>query len=118
MAYDVRRRSPQEIKQALDHGEKLLILDVRQPGDYAASPQTIRGAYRVEPDDLGSAFDSLPPGARVVAFCSSPNEETSARVARYLLQNGYQDVSVLQGGYTAWQHAGLPTGSKQVVGAR
>ena len=53
MAYDVRRRSPQEIKQALDHGEKLLILDVRQPGDYAASPQTIRGAYRVEPDDLG-----------------------------------------------------------------
>lgn len=70
MASEVCRRTPQEVKQALDRGERLLILDVRQPGDYESSAMTIRGSRRIAPNELTSMIGNLPKNVPIVAVCA------------------------------------------------
>lgn len=70
MATEVCRISPQEVKRALDRGERLVVLDVRQAGAYDASDVEIPGARRVAPTDIDSVVPSLPRGVPIVAFCT------------------------------------------------
>ncbi len=65
---------------------------------------------RVVPEDLPNSMAGLDldPARPVIAYCSCPDEETSARVARDLRKMGFKDVRILKGGIGAWTNAGLP----------
>ena len=61
-------------------------------------PSHLRSRLRVVvPENLG-----------LVLYCSSSGELTSARVAVALRKRGISNVSVLEGGLTAWKRENLP----------
>lgn len=47
------RITPEELKQRLNAGEDLMILDVRHPIEFEAEPQIIPGALFIPPEQLG-----------------------------------------------------------------
>ncbi len=70
MAVQVCRVTPQEVKSELDRGERVVLVDVRQPGSYESSPYEIPGAIRIPPDQVEEMYGSLPRDARIVTFCT------------------------------------------------
>jgi rhodanese-related sulfurtransferase len=82
-------------------GQGALLLDVREPGEWAAGH--IAGATHMPLGDLDPA--SVPAGTSVVAVCRSGNR--SSQAALELLKTG-RDAVNMAGGMLAWQKAGLP----------
>jgi rhodanese-related sulfurtransferase len=98
----------------MEAGQKPVFLDVRTPGDFEASPLKLPGATRLAPETaeaerLELALDRQ---QRIVTYCASPNEESSARVTRLLRRRGYRHLRILKGGLGGWTNAGLPVESK------
>lgn len=97
-----------ELKQRLDRGENVLIVDLRTALDIQAAPLGIAGARWIPPEKLDGKRQPIPPGKLVVFYCAEPREATSARIAGLLSRNGYRNVRPLSGGLEAWRHAGFP----------
>jgi S1-C subfamily serine protease/rhodanese-related sulfurtransferase len=91
-----------------------VLLDVRDPVLYAASPYRIPGAVRVDPERLEGALAArgIDRGRSVVTCCVA-DERNSARAARRLLALGYVDVRILAGGLGGWTSSGLPLEPKE-----
>lgn len=65
-----QRISQLELKEKIERGEELTVLDVRNPTDYAASGQRIPGAVRIPVEELSSRLGELDPAREVVAYCT------------------------------------------------
>jgi len=65
----VARISPQELKQKLDLGEEVTILDVRHALDFEADPYIVPGALRIPAEDL-EGYGEFPKEREVVVYCS------------------------------------------------
>jgi rhodanese-related sulfurtransferase len=96
-----------------DSGAKILVLDVREPGEYADSH--IPGALNVPRGMLEAKADLDYAGReprladrsqRIIAQCASGGR--SALAADVLQQMGFTDVTSLAGGILAWKEQGLP----------
>lgn len=95
-----------ELKTRLVNGEKILILDVREPYEYdecriEGSKLVPLGELRDQIDDLKSWSD-----VEVVVHCRSGNRSAAAKA--FMLQNGFKGVRSLIGGIDAFR--GLDTG--------
>ena len=66
----IARISPEELKNKLDAGEEILVLDVRHPLDFAAMPQTIPGAIYFPLEDLEKEHPRIPRDRDVILYCS------------------------------------------------
>jgi membrane protein DedA with SNARE-associated domain len=66
----VARITPEEVKQRLDAGEDLLILDLRDALEFDADPRTIPGAYRLSIEELEEKDDKIPRDREIVLFCT------------------------------------------------
>ena len=67
----VERITVEQVKNLLDHGEKIVFLDTRNPHDWAASEQIIPGARRVANDqDLAKVLKQIPPDSKIVTYCT------------------------------------------------
>jgi rhodanese-related sulfurtransferase len=106
-----RRASAADVVRLRESGAPPVLLDVRDPVIYRASPYRIPGALRLDPDQDPSAL-GLDPTRAVIAYCTSDGERLSAQVADRLRTQGYSDVRVLRGGLGAWTLSGLPLESK------
>ena len=106
-ATEVSRISPARVKECLDAGEAIFILDVRPQRD----DQQIPTSFWFNPDDLLKA-DRILVSARkdqlIVAYDDSPDEAVSRQVAEKLVSQGYWNTHPLQGGMAAWREQGLP----------
>ena len=107
------RISSEELKQKLDSGEKIVIVDVQgcllhRPSHAAGIP----GAARIDGHRLGKYKDTPIPehwrGCYIVLYCSCPSENMSARVASLLKRKGIEHVHPLAGGLKAWRARGFP----------
>ena len=107
----LRTISPIALKQKLDAGKKVAVLDlldVEGQENTTAIPG-IPGAARISPVRLrSSAKVRVPRDVQIVLYCSSPNQLASARTALALRRKGISNVWVLQGGLKAWRELGLP----------
>jgi membrane protein DedA with SNARE-associated domain/rhodanese-related sulfurtransferase len=101
------RITPVQLKQKIDAGEDILILDVRHALDFEADPYIIPGALHLPLESLKQQPD-VPQDREVVLYCTCPNEASSARVAMLLLQHGVMRVRPLAGGLNAWRDHGYP----------
>lgn len=90
-----------ELQQLMEAGADPVILDVRSPLVWAGQPP-IRGAVLVDIADVDSALDGVSRDREVVVYCACPNEASAARVAKMLVQRGFNHVRPLRGGYDAW----------------
>ena len=101
------RITPEELKQKLDAGEDIMVIDVRHSRDFEADPNVIPGAVRIPLDQLESPPNVMD-GREVVIYCTCPTEVSSARVAIRLRQRGIMRVRPLTGGLNAWRGHNYP----------
>lgn len=96
--------SPSEAHKMHDKEDvATLILDVRQPAEYAWG--TISGAERIPLTQLGRRLEALPRQKKILTICQSSHRSPIA--ARMLRNAGYEAINV-EGGMSAWKEAGLP----------
>jgi rhodanese-related sulfurtransferase len=96
---------------ALNHrmttGAAMLVVDVRGPDEFNASPGHLPGAINIPlPELAGRIREVTIPAQPVVLVCKT--DRRSAKAAETLLAAGVRDVAVLRGGTDGWHQRGLP----------
>ena len=100
--FRLARITPEELKERLDVGGQVFVLDLQGGRRHARNRQGIPGAARIDPRRLEQyrAHDKrarIPRDREVVLYCASPHEFTSARVALALQRRGFERVRPLAG---------------------
>ncbi len=104
----VSRMTVQELKAAIDHGDRPFVVDLRHRLEFLVNPRTVSTAVRISPDELSLRHAEIPRDREVVLYCTCPSEATSAKVAMDLKQIGITRVRPLMGGLQAWENQGYP----------
>lgn len=66
----VARISPEELRQMLDAGDPVSIVDLRHSLDVDAAPYVIPGALRLSPEELAHRHQEIPRDREIVLYCS------------------------------------------------
>jgi membrane protein DedA with SNARE-associated domain len=66
----VARISPEELKERLDAGEDVVVVDLRHDLDFEADPVLIPGARRMDAARLEASQDALPGDREIVLYCT------------------------------------------------
>lgn len=66
----ISRISVQELKEKIDAGEDLVIVDLRHSMDFEAEPETIPGAFRMDARELQEKNERLPRDREVILYCT------------------------------------------------
>src|SRR5437899_11174189 len=106
------RIQPTQVIAFIERGLSPVLLDVRTKNDYEPSPLNLPGTVRLDPESAETANLNFEPDQLLVAYCTSPDEATSARVVHGLRQRGFKNVRILPGGPGRWTHARLPVEAK------
>jgi len=93
----IEQMSVQELKQRLDAGEDLFILDVREPYEYQIANI---GGTLIPQGQVPQRLNEIDRNREIVVQCRSGGR--SQRVAEFLAQQGYPNVKNLAGGILAW----------------
>lgn len=95
MSYTITVR---ELKDRLDKGDKVFLLDVREPHEFSMAK--IEGSTLIPLGTLPQSLNQLDPTDEIVALCHKGMR--SADAVGFLLQQGFSDVKNLIGGIEAW----------------
>ncbi|MGA8705874.1 MAG: rhodanese-like domain-containing protein [Steroidobacteraceae bacterium] len=87
-----------ELKRRLDAGEKLTLLDVREPWEVAIA--RIPGSLNIPLGEVPQRLGELDSRAPLVVMCKVGGR--SLRAAQFLAGRGFGDVANLSGGIDAW----------------
>ena len=101
----IARITPLELKQRMDQGESITIIDLRNAFEWQEGH--IPGSLILSEDDLDSFIPSLLEG-EVILYCSCPDDVSSAGVAVRLKRKGVKSIRPLAGGFPNWMGLGLP----------
>lgn len=95
---------PVELKAKMDGGAALLVVDARNPDEFAACH--IPGARNAPVADMPKGLEQIAAAKPdlVVTTCGSTGRGEKA--AQVLAENGFEHVAVLRGGLAAWRNAG------------
>lgn len=93
---------PQTVKSWLQEGKRLLIVDVRVPKEYKAGH--IDGAVNIPYDQVESRAREITREYPAIFYCTY-SAWRAPYAANTLMDMGYANVYVLEGGISAW-HAG------------
>jgi len=104
----IARISPEELKEKMDAGEDIIIVDLRHALDFDAQPESIPGALHMDAAELEEASDIIPRDREIILFCACPNEVTAARLALLLRSKGITRIRPLAEGYEGWRSRGFP----------
>ena len=88
------------VKKMLDAGERFVLLDVREPDEFATA--SIEGTLQMPMRTVPSRLTDLEQhrGERIVVHCHHGGR--SARVAQWLRDQGFEKVQNMAGGIDAW----------------
>ena len=95
MSYTI---TPLELKQRLDQGESIALVDVREPWEHSLAK--IEGSRLIPLGTLPQSLDQLDRQAEIIAYCH--HGMRSADAVGFLLQQGFTKVRNLIGGIDAW----------------
>ena len=87
-----------ELKAELDRGDKVVVLDVREPQEYQINK--IPGSILIPLGDLPKRYVELDPNANIVTQCKSGMR--SAKAQELLRSKGFTGVRNLTGGVLGW----------------
>lgn len=90
--------TPEELKSRLDCGEKITMIDVREPAEYEIC--RLKEAKLIPMGELEKRLDEFEPKNLTVLYCH--HGMRSAQAALWLRRNGLDHVWNLQGGIDAW----------------
>ncbi len=104
--------TPEDVKQKLDDGDDVQVVDIRQPAQYRRGH--VPTAINVPLPDLPRQVEEIDWGDDVVVAC--PIGESSIKAARLIgSYEGVEDpdaVRSMAGGYRAWEYP-LETGESE-----
>src|SRR5262245_22652307 len=105
---EATRVTADEVLSRLSRGEPLVFVDARRDDEWQTASETLPGAIRLSPEvrDEEETLPLIPRDRGVITYCTSPHEESAARVADFLIARGWTDVHPLYGGVEAWRRAG------------
>ncbi len=87
----------EELKQRMDAGDDLFVLDVREPSEYQICNL---GGHLIPLNDLPKRVGELDASKEIVVHCKMGGR--SAKAVDYLKQQGFNNVHNLAGGINAW----------------
>ena len=87
-----------ELKQRLDRGDKLIVVDVREPHEYQIN--RIPGSLLMPLGDVPKRYSELDPDVEIVMQCKSGVR--SGKAADFLRSVGFKKVLNLKGGILDW----------------
>ena len=91
--------SAAQLAERLSRGERLVLLDVREPHEYQAGH--LEDSTHIPMRQLPRSLDQLPRNAEIVVYCRSGARSASAQ--HFLMANGFARVKNLAGGMIAWK---------------
>jgi rhodanese-related sulfurtransferase len=111
-AVTVSRPAPQDkehitardLKQKLDKGHKVIILDARSQ----FGPEIIKGAVHVPTADVEEWAKKASKKAFIVTYCTCAHDEASDAEMKKLRELGFTSTFSLTGGLEAARSAGIP----------
>jgi rhodanese-related sulfurtransferase len=90
--------APSELKQILDRGERILLIDVREPWEYNIS--NIAGSKLIPMGSVPANLQALDSEDPVVCYCH--HGMRSLDVTVWLRAQGVENVRSLAGGIDRW----------------
>lgn len=91
--------TPEELKKQLDAGQKIVVLDVREPWELQTAH--LANTKDISMGDIPKrAHQELDPEEHIVVMCH--HGVRSANVTAWLQQQGFEKVQSLQGGIDRW----------------
>src|SRR3954465_11541635 len=99
--FGVPEITPAELKERLDRGDSLVLVDVREPNEAAGAHPPEVGQLRIPMREFAARTGELDPSTEIVLYCRSGAR--SGRVAAFLLGTGFQQVWNLKGGVLKWR---------------
>jgi rhodanese-related sulfurtransferase len=102
----VKETNVQDVRRRLDAGEKMVLVDVREEGEWAKGhlPNAVHLGKGIIERDIEQRFpDSR---TKLVLYCGGGFR--SALAADNLQKMGYTNVESMDGGWKGWTEAGLP----------
>jgi uncharacterized membrane protein YdjX (TVP38/TMEM64 family)/rhodanese-related sulfurtransferase len=94
--------SVDSLKQRLDEGEDILLLDVRTAEDYDGEQGHISGSLLLPLDQLEQRIDEIGDYYEKTVATICRTDRKSAKAAQILAENGFADVHVVKMGMTDW----------------
>ena len=101
---DMRLISAQELKEKLDRGDPLKLVNALGDWEYRASH--IPGSLHFSTPE--ETLRGLGVDDEIVVHCSNPSCMASVALYQLLERNGYRNVRRFAGGLQEWQEAGFP----------
>jgi adenylyltransferase/sulfurtransferase len=89
-----------ELKERLDRGERVTLVDVRETYEWQIGNLEPYGARLIPLGQLMSRLDELAPADETVLYCRTGSR--SRRAAQALQAAGFTNVVNLEGGIAAW----------------
>jgi len=67
---EISRVTVDEVRQRLDRGEPLVLVDARSAESWSKANTQLPGSVRVPPDDVAGHVDEIPRDRSVIAYCT------------------------------------------------
>jgi rhodanese-related sulfurtransferase len=106
LAPNVPQISADDVKQALDRNQDVLILDVRTPGEFAKN--RIKGAINIPVDQIENKIQSVIPDKNKKTYVYCLSASRSVHAVNAMTKFGYTDVYNLTSGLLAWRAKQYP----------
>ena len=97
MKNGIPQLSVKDLKKRMDAGEKLFILDVREPFEYQIANI---GGKLIPQGEVPQRLAEIDRDSEIIVQCKSGRR--SQRIAEFLKQSGYPKVANVSGGILAW----------------
>lgn len=111
LVWPTERAMPSAAAEELASPEPPLVLDVRNPKEWAA--KHIDGSVNIPLNHLQERIDEIPRTRRIIVHCAGGYRSSVA--ASILHQFGITNLIELAGGLAAWEAAKLPVASERPV---
>src|SRR5581483_7395505 len=92
--------TPQQLKERLDKGDKITIIDVREPHEWQIANLEKYGAKLIPLGTVPDRVHELNSADEIVVHCKMGGR--SAKAYEFLKQAGFKKIQNLRGGITAW----------------
>src|SRR5262245_12915852 len=93
--------TPLELKERMDRKDDMVLLDIREPHEYAIADLPEVGQLRIPMRQVPGRLAELDRDADLVVYCRSGAR--SGRLAAFLLANGFERVWNHEGGVLRWR---------------
>ncbi len=100
MESDSTELSVNELKELVDRGEPVTLIDVREPYEWSIGNLEPEGAKLIPLGELATRVGEIDAKSDVVVYCRTGAR--SARAADFLRDQGFANVRNLEGGIRAW----------------